>query len=109
MKKSVTILLASTMILFSGCVCHSLDYLEPVETKNVQEAYIIQASKVKPSKVTDTAVMDVIADTCKSCKDSQSVERCSELVKTIIYKSSCSSDCSFPVSIRIPTSCRGDI
>ena len=86
-----------------------------------------EAQTGTPTTITKTQVAPVIAPVkkvkrrasgkCTNCANSNMsntyseapIKRCAEKVKTVVYRDSCGNGCGFPVSVRVPSNCRGNI
>ena len=103
MKKSISIIFVSCLILLSGCSCKwnpDSNKLRPVAVEQVVPA--------KPAK--NVMVEDVEIEECKSCAVKQkATPNCAETVNTMVYRASCTHTCGFPVSVRVPSNCKGSM
>ena len=98
MKKGINILLASFILSLSGCAIK-------FERVGAEPEPIV---KVAPIKEVKPAVPE-----CKTCTSNtvkkKALRNCSETVRTIVYKETCTQNCGFPVSVRVPTNCKGSM
>jgi len=78
-------------ILLSGCISIEL------EPKKNDPSPIVQMQTAKPPIVE-----------CKTCADRET-KNCAEEVDTVVYRASCTETCGFPVSVRVPSNCKGDM
>jgi len=87
MKKSISILIATFVILLSGCTFP--------EIANVETPMLDAQAEIKACPTCEMAAAEKPA--------------CAEQVQNIVYKGSCATNCGFPVTVRIPSDCKGDI
>jgi len=89
MKKGMIILFASFMVLLSGCI-----RIE-IEPEKSEPAPVVQ---IEPAMAVE----------CKTCIEKEN-KNCAQEVNTVVYKSSCNETCGFPVSVRVPSNCKGSM
>lgn len=100
MKKGINILFVSLVALTLSS--------SALEARTQQEGTPNSITKAK-TQAAPVAVKKAPTNRCTNCSDNDNIKRCAETVNTVVYRDSCGSGCGFPVSVRVPSNCRGSM
>ena len=109
MKKNINVFFASIIALslgFAQAQAKEEKLEAPVKIKEVAKG------KTTPAPAVQTVVKPMAKPACKVCNKEEkpkTISNCTKKVNTIVYKGSCNENCGFPVTVRVPTNCKGSM
>ncbi len=111
MKKGMNILFVSLVVaLLSSSALEAREAQTGAPTTTVK-------TQTAPAPTPVQKVKRRASGKCTNCANSNmsntysetTLKACAEKVKTVVYRDSCGNGCGFPVSVRVPSNCRGNI